>query len=112
MRPKCQKQSALKLAGRIIPSAKRLGKTNEVNNLKVTIGLKRKSNYPAKRRVSYPWLERLDLRSEYCTIFEPERKIMNIINDATDYFSQETRHSYDFLAIYGILFVSEARNYY
>jgi hypothetical protein len=28
MRPKLQKQSALKLAGRIIPGAKRRGKTN------------------------------------------------------------------------------------
>ena len=30
MSPKLQKQSALKLAGRIIPGAKRRGKTNEV----------------------------------------------------------------------------------
>jgi hypothetical protein len=41
MRPQLQKRSVLKLAGRIIPGAKHRGKTNEVNNLKVTVGLKR-----------------------------------------------------------------------
>jgi hypothetical protein len=34
---------------------------------------------------------------------------MNIINDATDYFFQEIRHSYDYWAIYGMPFASEAR---
>jgi len=34
-------KNALKLAGRIIPDAKHRGKTNEVNGLKATIGLKR-----------------------------------------------------------------------
>lgn len=41
MRPKLQKQRELKFVGRIIPGAWRRGKANEMNNLKVTVGLKR-----------------------------------------------------------------------
>jgi hypothetical protein len=37
MRPKLQKQSALKLAGRIIPGAQRRGKANEVQLATATL---------------------------------------------------------------------------